>query len=57
MGPTKSYELKGDSSYRDSSYREFTVPPNEYPALLLTNQVAIKIVGRFEYVIGKAKTR
>ena len=25
MGPTKSFELKGDSSYRDSSYGEFTV--------------------------------
>ena len=25
LGPTKSFELKGDSSYRDSSYREFTV--------------------------------
>ena len=22
MGPTKSFELKGDSSYRDPSYRE-----------------------------------
>ena len=25
MGPKKSFELKGDSSYRDSIYREFTV--------------------------------
>ena len=25
MKPTKSFELKGDSSYRVSSYREFTV--------------------------------
>ena len=27
--PTKSFELKGDSSYRDSSYREFTVYMSE----------------------------
>ena len=25
LGAEKSFELKGDSSYRDSSYREFTV--------------------------------
>ena len=49
MGLTKSFELKGDLSYKDSSYREFRVIESQMLGwVALGADEIVRVKGRFE---------